>query len=87
MASVEEVKVGLGQAAEQQTATLNMIRGAMDSTDRMIQRLRVAAAGTNHPKVTEALASAEQSKQRLAEAGPLAQAAAQAARDYIVILG
>jgi hypothetical protein len=87
MASVEEVKAGLGQAAEQQTATLNMIRGALDSTDRMIQRLRVVAAGTSHPKVTEALARAEQSKQRLAEAGTLAQGAAQAARDYIVILG
>jgi hypothetical protein len=87
MASVEEVKAGLAQAAEQQNATLNMIRGAMDSTDQMINRLRVVAAGTNHAKVAEALARAEQSKQRLAEAGTLAQAAAQAARDYIGILG
>jgi hypothetical protein len=87
MASIEEVKAGLGQAAERGGASVGQIRGAADSVDQMLVRLRAVAAGTNHPKVTEAVARAEQSKRLLAEAATTAQAAAQAARDYIGILG
>ncbi|MFC6018496.1 hypothetical protein ACFP2T_20080 [Plantactinospora solaniradicis] len=87
MASIEEVKAALAQAAEQGNTATNQIRAARNGVEQMLSRLRVVAAGTGHPKIGEAIARAEQSKQRLDEAATLAQGSSQAARDYIGILG
>jgi hypothetical protein len=87
MASIEEVKAALAQAADQGNTTLNQIRAAMDATDQMLARLRAVSAGTSHPTIAEAIARAEQSKQRLSEAGSLIQGGAEAARRYIGVLG
>ncbi|RKR89332.1 hypothetical protein BDK92_3676 [Micromonospora pisi] len=87
MASIEEVKAALTQAAEQGNTATNQIRTAMDSIEQMLNRLRAVAAGAGHPKIGESIARAEQSKQRLDEAATLAEGGSQAARDYIVILG
>jgi len=87
MASIEEVKAALAQAAEQGNTATNQIRAAMDGVEQMLSRLRAVAAGTGHPKIGESIARAEQSKQRLTEAATLVQSGSQAARDYIGILG
>ncbi|MEV4755802.1 hypothetical protein AB0J86_11915 [Micromonospora sp. NPDC049559] len=87
MASIEEVKSALAQAAEQGNGTVNQIRAASEGVEQMLTRLRAVAAGTGHPKIAEAIARAEQSKQRLAEAASLIQGGSQAAREYIGILG
>ncbi len=87
MASIEEVKAALAQAADQGNATLNQIKAAADSTEQVLARLRAVATGTNHAKVAEAIARAEQSKQRLTEAASLVQGSGNAAREYIGILG
>ncbi|MFI6780696.1 hypothetical protein [Micromonospora sp. NPDC050276] len=87
MASIEEVKAALMQAAEQGNATISQIRAAADNTEQMLTRLRAIAAGTGHPTIAEAIARGEQSKQRLAEAMVLVQGSAEAARRYISILG
>jgi hypothetical protein len=87
MSTIEEVKAGLVTATEEANAAIAQTRAANDRADRMIVRLQSVASGTNHAKVIEAVAKAEQCKQRLTEAAMLAQAAAQAARDYIVVLG
>ncbi|RQX00382.1 hypothetical protein [Micromonospora inaquosa] len=87
MASIEEVKAALMQAAEQGNATINQIRAAADNTEQMLTRLRAIAAGTGHPTITEAIARGEQSKQRLAEAMTLVQGSSEAARRYISVLG
>ncbi|WP_189046180.1 hypothetical protein [Micromonospora sonchi] len=87
MASIEQVKAALAQAAEQSNATTNQIRAAIDGTDQVLARLRSVAAGTGHPAIGEAIARAEQSKQRLIEAATTLQGSAQAARQYISVLG
>ncbi|MGI5213555.1 hypothetical protein [Plantactinospora sp. CA-290183] len=87
MASIEEVKAALVQAAEQGNATLNQIRSAAEQTEQVLTRLRGVAAGTNHGKVLEAIQRAEQSRQRLHEAATLIQGSATAAREYAGILG
>ena len=87
MSTVEEVKAGLAGAIEEANNAVGQARAATEAADRMIVRLRAVAQGTNHPKTQEAIAKAQQCKQRLAEASTLARAAAQAARDYIGILG
>ncbi|MDW5329891.1 hypothetical protein [Plantactinospora sp. KLBMP9567] len=87
MASIEEVKAALLLAAEQGNATLNQIRSAAEHTEQVLNRLRVVAAGTNHPKIAEAIQRAEQSKQRLAEAATSIQGSAAAAREYVGVLG
>jgi 4-aminobutyrate aminotransferase-like enzyme len=53
----------------------------------MVSQLQAVAHGTNHPKVAEAVARAQQAKQLLAEAVAAAQQAAQAAHDYMAVLG
>ncbi|MFF0234325.1 hypothetical protein [Micromonospora sp. NPDC005254] len=53
----------------------------------MLARLRAVAAGTGHPALSEAIARAEQSKQRLIEAATTLQGSTAAARQYISILG
>jgi hypothetical protein len=87
MASIEEVKAALSQAAEQGNSTVNQIRAATEGIEQMLTRLRAVAAGTGHPKLAEAIARGEQSKQRLAEAANLIQGGSQAAREYMGILG
>ncbi|MFY1574863.1 hypothetical protein ACN26Z_08235 [Verrucosispora sp. WMMD703] len=87
MASIEEVKAALMQAAEQGNVTINQIRAAAENTEQMLARLRAVAAGTGHPAIAEAIARGEQSKQRLAEAVTLVQGSSEAARRYVGILG
>ncbi|MET8277477.1 hypothetical protein [Micromonospora sp. NPDC005174] len=87
MASIEEVKAALMQAAEQGNITVNQIRAAAENTEQMLTRLRAIAAGTGHPTIAEAIARGEQSKQRLAEAMTLMQGSSEAARRYIGVLG
>ena len=64
MASIEQVKAELAQAAEQCNATTNQIRAAIEGTEQVLARLRAVAAGTGHPTISEAISRAEQSKQR-----------------------
>ncbi|MEV4494261.1 hypothetical protein AB0J84_00935 [Micromonospora arborensis] len=87
MASIEEVKAALMQAAEQGNVSVNQIRAAAENTEQMLTRLRAIAAGTGHPTIAEAIARGEQSKQRLAEAMNLVQGSSEAARRYISVLG
>ncbi|MEV1107385.1 hypothetical protein AB0I95_01895 [Micromonospora sp. NPDC049751] len=87
MASIEEVKAALAQVAEQGNATQQQIRVAVEATEQTLARLRAVAAGTGHPALAEAIARAEQSKQRLAEAMTLLQGSSQAARNYMSVLG
>ncbi|MGC4748790.1 hypothetical protein ACLQ28_24510 [Micromonospora sp. DT201] len=87
MASIEEVKAALAQAAEQGNATHQQIRAAVEATEQTLGRLRAVAAGTGHPMLGEAISRAEQSKQRLVEAMTLLQGSSQAARNYISVLG
>ena len=87
MASIEEVKAALAQAAEQGNTTVNQIRAATESLEQMLNRLRAVAAGTGHATIAQAIARAEQSKQRLNEAATLVQGGSQSAREYIGILG
>ncbi|MEO3746709.1 hypothetical protein [Plantactinospora sp. B5E13] len=87
MASIEEVKAALIQAAEQGSSSLNQIRAAAEQTEQVLTRLRAVAAGTGHPKVAEAIQRAEQTKQRLAEAATMIQGSAAAAREYVSVLG
>ncbi|MEO3819638.1 hypothetical protein [Plantactinospora sp. B24E8] len=87
MASIEEVKAALIQAAEQGSSSLNQIRAASEQTEQVLTRLRAVAAGTGHPKVAEAIQRAEQTKQRLAEAATMIQGSAAAAREYVSVLG
>ncbi|WBB49836.1 hypothetical protein O3597_04980 [Verrucosispora sp. WMMA2044] len=87
MASIEQVKAELAQAAEQCNTTTNQIRAAVEGTEQVLSRLRAVAAGTGHPAIAEAISRAEQSKQRLIEAATVLQGSTQAARQYISVLG
>lgn len=87
MASVEEVKAGLSAASSEASGTVAQARAAKESADKMITRLRAVAQGTSHPKIQEAIAKAEQAKQKLDEAAALANAAAESARAYMAVLG
>lgn len=83
MASIEQVKAALGQAADQGTINAQQIRTAIEATDQTLARLRAVGAGANHPLIAEAIARTEQSRQRLVEATALLQSSAQAARNYL----
>ncbi|MGW0435262.1 hypothetical protein ACWDV4_22325 [Micromonospora sp. NPDC003197] len=87
MASIEEVKAALAQAAEQGNATLRQIQAAADNAEQVLTRLHAVSAGTGHPKIAEAIARAGQSKQQLAEAAALIQGSSHATREYIGLLG
>lgn len=87
MATVEEVKAGLAQAAEEGNTVVNQARAAAQSAERMVSRLQAVSRGTNHAKVAEAVTRAQQARQGLEQAIIAAQQAAQAAREYMVVLG
>lgn len=87
MASIEQVKAALAQAADQSNTTTSQIRAAIEGTEQVLVRLRAVAAGTGHPTLGEAIARAEQSKQQLVEAATILQGSSQAARQYMSVLG
>lgn len=87
MASIEEVKATLAQTAEQGNVIVRQIQAAAENAEQVINRLRAVAAGTGHPKIAEAIARAEQTKQQLGQAAALIQGSSGAAREYIGILG
>jgi cytochrome c556 len=87
LASVQELKAGLAQAAGEAQTVTTQARAGADAVDRMIMQLQAVGQGTGHPKIAEAVAKAQEAKQRFAEAAQLAQAAAQAAKDYMGVLG
>ncbi|WP_187151590.1 hypothetical protein [Salinispora tropica] len=49
MADIEQVRVALAEAAEQSNATAYQIRAAVESTEQVLVRLRMAATGTGGP--------------------------------------
>jgi hypothetical protein len=85
--SIEQVKAGLSAAAGEGQGTVAQAQAAKAGADRMISQLRALAQGTSHPKIQEAIAKAEQARQKLDEASALAAAAAESARAYVAILG
>jgi hypothetical protein len=87
VASIEQVKAELAQAAEQGAATTQQIRAAIEGTEQVLTRLRGVAAGTSHAAITEAIGRAEQSRQQLIDAATTLHGSAEAARQYISILG
>jgi hypothetical protein len=87
VANVEEVKSGLLRVVEQAQRTGEQVRACIDGVDQTIAMLQAVAVGTNHPKVREAIAAAEQQKQLLMQAVGRAQATAQSSREYIGVLG
>jgi hypothetical protein len=87
LVSVQDVKAGLAAAANEGNTVAGQARAGIAASERMIARLSAVAAGTNHPKVAEAIARAQQCKQKFAEAAALAQAASQAANQYATVLG
>jgi hypothetical protein len=87
LTSVQEVKAGLAEAVGEANTVVGQARAGIAAADKMITRMQVVARGTNHPRVAEAIAKAQQSKQKFTEAAALAQAAAQAATDYAAVLG
>jgi hypothetical protein len=83
MATVEEVKAGVarfGDETSQQVAKIRAVAQSMDQTSAM---LRGVTSGTNHDRVTEALARLEQVKQSLNEAATLAQGAVESTKSYV----
>ena len=87
MASIQDVKAGLAQAAEHGSTSLQQLRASADALDRMLTQLQAVAAGTAHPLVREAISRCEQSKKQLEEAATLIQGAGEATRRYAGILG
>ncbi|MFV2019650.1 MULTISPECIES: hypothetical protein [unclassified Micromonospora] len=87
MASIQEVKAGLIQAAEHGNTTQQQIAAVMSTLDNMLAQLRTVAAGTGHPLIGEAITRCEQTKGQLESAAGLVRAAADATHRYAGILG
>jgi len=82
VASVEEVKAGLAQAADETGQGITGIRGVADMFDRAITRMRAVLAGSSAAQVSQAIAQLEQAKARLAESAQLASGSIASAREY-----
>ncbi|MFY1634577.1 hypothetical protein ACN27F_15085 [Solwaraspora sp. WMMB335] len=87
MASIQEVKAGLAQAAEHGNATRQQIAAAVNALDNMLTQLRAVAAGTGHPLIGEAINRCEQTKNQLESAVGLVRSAGEATQRYAGILG
>jgi hypothetical protein len=83
MASVEEVKAGVARFGDETGRQAAQIRAVADSMDQSMAMLRGITTGSNHARITEALARMEQVKQRLNEAAALAQGAVESTRAYV----
>ncbi|HET6212050.1 MAG TPA: hypothetical protein VFE14_04150 [Micromonosporaceae bacterium] len=82
MPTVEEIKASLAASVGETDQATHAIRGVIDRLDDALARLRLTAAGTVHPALTDAIARLEQAKVRLDEARTLARAAIDAANTY-----
>lgn len=82
MPSVEELKLHLSASISETEQAATAIRGVSDRLEEALARLRLTAAGTAHPTLTDAIARLEQARARLDEAQVLALGAVEAATAY-----
>ncbi|MFY1698075.1 hypothetical protein [Solwaraspora sp. WMMA2101] len=87
MASIQEVKAGLAQAAEHGNTSRQQLMAAVKTLDNMLSQLRAVSAGTGHPLVSEAIGRCEQAKGQLEASADLIHGAGEATRRYAGILG
>ncbi|MFY1654552.1 hypothetical protein EDC02_4394 [Micromonospora sp. Llam0] len=87
MASIQEVKAGLAQAAEHGNTSRQQLMAAVRTLDNMLSQLHAVSAGTGHHLVSEAIGRCEQAKRQLEESAGLIHQAGESTRRYAGILG
>jgi hypothetical protein len=82
MPGVEEVKLHIAASVSDAEQAVVGMRATVDRLDEALTRLRMATAGSVHPRVIDAIGQVELAKQKIEEAQTLALAGVQAAQAY-----
>lgn len=86
MPGVDEVKLHIAASIDDAERAVVGMRAAVEQLEETLNRLRVATAGSVHPRVADAIGQVEQAKQRLEEAQTLTLAGIRAAQTYRAVI-
>jgi hypothetical protein len=86
MPGVEEVKLNIAASVDDAERAIMGMRAVVERLDEALARLRIATAGSVHPRVADAIGQVERAKQKVEDAQTLALAGIQAAQSYHAII-
>jgi hypothetical protein len=86
MPGVEEVKLHIAASVDDAEHAVVGMRAVVERLEETLNRLRIATAGSVHPRVADAIGQVEQAKQKLEEAQTLTLAGIAAAQSYHAII-
>jgi len=86
MPGVDEVKLHIAASVDDVERAVVGMRATIERFDEALSRLRIATAGSVHPRVVEAIGQIEQARQKVEEAQTLALAGVAAAQSYRSII-
>jgi hypothetical protein len=86
MPGVEEVKLHIAASVDDAEHAVVGMRAVVERLEETLNRLRIATAGSVHPRVADAIGHVEQAKQKLEEAQTLTLAGIRAAQSYHAVI-
>ncbi len=86
MPGVEEVKLHIAASVDDAEHAVVGMRAVVERLEETLSRLRIATAGSVHPRVADAIGQVEQAKQKLEEAQTLTLAGIAAAQSYHAVI-
>ena len=86
MPGVEEVKLHIAASVSDAEQAVVGMRATVERLDEVLARLRVATAGSVHPRVADAIGQVELAKQKVEDAETLTFAGIQAAQSYHAVI-
>ena len=86
MPGVEEVKLHIAASVDDAEHAVVGMRAVVERLEETLNRLRIATAGSVHPRVADAIGQVEQAKQKLEEAQTLTLAGIAAAQSYHAVI-
>jgi hypothetical protein len=86
MPGVEEVKLHIAASVDDAEHAIVGMRSVVERLEETLNRLRIATAGSVHPRVADAIGQVEQARQKVEEAQTLTLAGIQAAQSYHAVI-
>ena len=82
MPGVDDVKLHIAASVDDVERAVVGMRAVIERLDEALSRLRMATAGSVHPRVIEAIGQVEQARHKVEEAQTVALAGSRAAQSY-----
>jgi hypothetical protein len=87
LASIEEIKAGLAKGQQEASEGLTHLARVADQIDKAIAILQAVVGGSGQPRITQAINTLHQAKQKFAEGSQAVSAASAEVDKYLTAIG